>query len=391
VRFRALSLSICLFLVAGALHAQTDYDLLLPSARTSALGGRHVALAGGFSTLFSNPAALIDEEPRFSYSELTLGASGPIFSLAGIVMQSLGGSDVATLLATPAVQDLLQSIYARFSLAGPVSFGYVGSGMGFGLFNDTQMVVESVGSAGLEIRVGERFLLRGGYGMAVPLPPAWNSRLAVGLGVKGFVRGDAVIGTSLLALPSLVESIGPDLLTAAPFELVSAIGIDAGLRYVWRETLSAGVTVDNVYSPHGAIAYPSLSGFLDGSGEPGAPRYGTYPQQVNVGLGYTPSLGAAERFVQDVTVLLDYADALDFWIDPSNAENWVLKLGLGVEATFLQVLSVRGGFSDGLFAAGLGVDLTFMQLNAAMFGTELSSEPGLRPVYNLVVGLEFRG
>jgi len=378
-------------LVAAALHAQTDFDLVLPNARTAAIGGHHTALADDFQALFANPAGLLEVEPVFSYSELTIGASGPVFSLASIVMQSLGGSDFSTLLATPSVQDLLRSIYARFSLAGPLSFGYAGAGMGFGLFNDTQMIVESTGSSELEIRVGERFLLRGGYGIAIPLPEAWNSRLAVGLGLKGFVRGDAVIATSLLTLPSLVESIGPELITESPFELVTGIGVDIGFRWVWSDALAAALTVDNLYSPNGVVRYPTLAGFLDSTGTPGDPVYDAYPQEINLGLAYTPSLGTVGRYVQDLTVLYDYSDVFDFWIDPGNAENLALKMSLGVEATFLEVLSVRGGFSQGLFAAGLGIDLTYLELNAAMFGTELSSEPGLRPVYNLVVGLEFRG
>ncbi len=378
-------------LLSVVLHAQTDFDLVMPNARTAALGGHHVALADDFQTLFANPAGLLDVESVLSYSELTIGASGPVFSLTSIVMQSLGGSDFATLLASPSVQELLRSIYARFSLVGPVSFGYAGAGMGFGVFNDSQMIVQSTGSSELEIRVGERFLLRGGYGLGVPLPEAWNSRLSVGLGLKGFVRGDAVIATSLLTLPSLVGSIGPELLTDSPFELVSGIGIDAGLRWVWGDSLAAALTVDNLYSPNGVVQYPTLAGFLDSSGTPSAPVYDVYPQEINLGLAYTPSLGTVGRYVQDLTVLYDYSNVFDFWIDPGNAENIVLKMSLGVEATFLEVLSIRGGFSQGLFAAGLGIDLTYLQLNAAMFGTELSSEPGLRPVYNLIVGLEFRG
>ncbi|MFW6312592.1 MAG: hypothetical protein ACOC2N_01755 [Spirochaetota bacterium] len=388
---RRLFLPLCLILLAPTLRAQTEFDLVMPNSRAAALGGYHTALADDFQTLFANPAGLLDVEPRFSYSELTIGASGPVFSLASIVMQSLGGSDFATLLASPSVQDLLRSIYARFSLAGPISFGYAGAGMGFGVFNDSQMIVQSTGSSALEIRVGERFLLRGGYGLGIPLPESWNSRLAVGLGLKGFVRGDAVIATSLLTLPTLVESIGPELLTESPFELVSGIGVDAGLRWVWSETLAAAVTVDSLYSPNGVVRYPTLSGFLDSSGTPSEPVYDTYPQEVNLGLAYTPSLGGVGRYVQDFTLLYDYSDVFDFWIDRDNAENLALKMSLGVEATFLEVLSVRGGFAQGLFAAGLGIDLTYLELNAAMFGTELSSEPGLRPVYNLIVGLEFRG
>ena len=48
-----------------------------------------------------------------------------------------------------------------------------------------------------------------------------------------------------------------------------------------------------------------------------------------------------------------------------------------------------GSRASGL-AAGLGIDLTFLRLNLAMFGQELSTEPGLAPTYNVILGVEFR-
>jgi hypothetical protein len=389
-RRRALILLV-LFGLAPLLVAQSGDDFVVPDGRSAALGGRHRALADGFQTLFANPAGLLELEPQFSYSQLGVRVTGPMFSIASIVLESLGGADIETLLAKPSVQDLLRGIYARFSLTGPVSFGYVGGGMGFGVFNDTHLILESLGSSSLEIRVGERFLARGGYAIGIPLPAAWDARLAAGIGLNAYVRGDSVVSTSLLTLPSVIGSFGPSLLSDSPFELVSGIGLDAGLRYVWRDTLAAALTVDNVYAPNVVLAYPTTSGFLDSTGSAAAPVYDALAQEIGVGVAYTPAIGRAERYVQNLTVLFDYEDIFDFWIDPANAENLVLKMGLGVEATFLEVLSVRAGVGQGLLAAGIGIDLTYLTLNAAMFGTELSGEPGLRPVYNLTLGLEFPG
>lgn len=389
-RRRALIL-LLLFGLVSWLSAQSADDFLAPNGRTAALGGRHRALADDFQTLFANPAGLLELESQFSYSQLGVRVTGPVFSIASLVLEGFGGADITTMLAKPSVQELLRSIYARFSLAGPVSFGYVGGGMGFGLYNDTHLILQSSGSSSLEIRAGERFLLRGGYAIGIPLPAAWNSRLAAGIGLNGYVRGDSVISASLLTLSSVIGSFGPQLLSDSPFELVSGIGLDAGLRYVWRDTLAAALTVDNVYAPNVVVAYPTTSSFLESTGSAEAPVYDTAAPEISLGLAYTPSIGRVERYVQDLTVVLDYADIFDFWIDPASAQNIVLKLALGVEATFLEVLSIRAGVGQGLLAAGIGVDLTYVTLNAAMFGTELSSEPGLRPVYNLTIGLEFPG
>ena len=67
-----------------------------------------------------------------------------------------------------------------------------------------------------------------------------------------------------------------------------------------------------------------------------------------------------------------------------------LHVGLGAELVLLDILSFRGGFNQGLFAAGLGMDLTVFQLSFSMFGNELSGEPGVRPIYNILLGLDFR-
>jgi hypothetical protein len=376
---------------ALGLSARDGVDFSIPSARTAAVGGSHIALADDLGTLFTNPAGLTDVDPHFRYAQLSAGASGPIFTLAGVVSQAIGGADMAELIATPSVQQALTGLDARLWLSGPIAFGYAGGGSGFGVFNDSELRITNSSSSGLQVRVGERLVVRGGFAVDVPMPAVLQSRLAAGVGVKGFVRGDSVISTSLLGLPSLVGSIGPDLLSNSPFELISGIGIDLGVRYVWRDTMAAALTFDNLYSPYAVLAYPSLGGFLGSSAAPAPAEYSTLPHEWNAGFAYMPPLGPIERYVQRVTLLLDYRDILDFWFDSPNAENIVLKFGFGVEATILQVLSVRGGFNRGLLSAGLGLDLGFVRFNAAMYGTELSLEPGLRPVYNLLVGLEFRG
>jgi hypothetical protein len=365
-------------------------DVTIPNARDAALGGDHVADADGFGTLLANPAGLTALPPQFTFSALTFRFTGPVFSLASIAIQGFSGGDLGSLLTTPSVQELLSSIYANVSLTGPLYFGFTGGGMGFGVINDTSFLIQNTGTTSIEARLSERFLLAGGYGIGIPLPERWQSELSLGVGLSGFVRGDSITSTSLLGLPALLESPSVALITGSPFELVSGIGVDAGLRFIWRDLLGFGITADNLYTPVAILSYDTLAGFLDSTADPGAPTYETLPQDVTVGLAFTPTLGPVERYIRDLTVTLDYRDILDFWLDPAYAENIVLKFGIGVEATLLEVLDIRAGFSEGLFSAGLGIDMSFLELNAAMYGTELSGEPGLRPLYSLIFGLEFR-
>lgn len=388
---RRLMVMALAMLVTAVVSADVDGPTsVVPNTRTAALGGTHAALADSEQVLFANPAGLSFVEPRFSVSELTFQLSGPVFSIAGLVIQGVGGADFATLLADDTVQQLLRSIYAALSINGPLYFGFVGEGIGFGLYNNSGFTLESVGSTAIQAQLSERFILNGGYAFAIPLPESWNSSLSAGIVLKGFLRGDVTIETSLLSLPSLVENVSPELLTGSPFTLTSGIGADVGIRYGLGDWLAVGLTGTDAITFTGALEYEALDGFIGSTEDPGSPSYTILPQQINLGFLFSPPLGVVERYVTDLAVMLDYRNIFDFWITPASTENILLKLGLGLEARLLEVLSVRAGLNEGLFAAGLGIDLTIMQLNAAMFGSELSSEPGLRPVYNLMLGLEFR-
>ncbi|MFW6213980.1 MAG: hypothetical protein ACOC8L_13855, partial [Spirochaetota bacterium] len=151
---------------AIALSSAQELELFdLPRARAGALGGTHVASDSGFAALFSNPAGLVGSEVEFSVSEITIRSTGPIFSIASLVSQTLGGEDFGTLLASPDVQRLLLNLYSRLSIVGPVSFGYVGEGLGFGLYNVTELVTQTSGIGGFEARLGQRIVVRGGYGL----------------------------------------------------------------------------------------------------------------------------------------------------------------------------------------------------------------------------------
>jgi hypothetical protein len=254
----------------------------------------------------------------------------------------------------------------------------------------SELIAQTSGVGGIEARLGQRIVLRGGYGLAVPLPESWNSDLSLGISVKAYVRGDVVISSTLLGLPTLVGSLGLDTLGTYPFELRSGIGLGVGVRYEWNDLLAGAIVVDDIYTPTATLPYASVDDFVFGTGIPAGATYQTLPQDISFGLAFTPSLGeTVDRYIQDVTVLLDYKDAFDFLLDPANSENFALKFGLGLELTLLEILDLRGGFSEGLFAAGMGLDLSVVELDVAMYGTELSAEPGLRPSYNIVIGLEF--
>ncbi|MBN2050229.1 MAG: hypothetical protein JW760_07265 [Spirochaetales bacterium] len=377
-----------LFITLALLPAQTSIDegIVVPDAGISALGGYHTTRTEGVSTLFTNPAGFNTVTPHLAFSDLTLHLKGPVFDITNLVVSSLSGGAMGDLLTDEATLNLLRGIYAGLDLSGPVSFAYVGDGLGFGIFNVTDVLFQGIGPMTLQAKIIEQVILCGGYSFRIPLGSS-SHNLDLGMLLKGTLRGESVITKSLLELTTLFSSLGADTILNEPFDFISAIGIDAGVLYSYKDVLSFGFVCDDLFTPILTNSYDSLQAFIDSAEV--SPVQGRVPLKLNAGLGWTPRLGTLGRYISDLSLMLDYYDILDFLVAPSSAVNPLLHIGFGVELRLLDILSLRGGFNQGLFSAGLGLDLTHFTIDAAMFGAELGTEPGLQPVYNLIIGIHF--
>jgi hypothetical protein len=253
---------------------------------------------------------------------------------------------------------------------------------------NSNFVAEGGVSSGISFTLSERLLLSGGFALGVPLPASWKGSLDAGVLLKGFILGTSGFSSSVLGLEDVFSNLDSDLFLDEPFDVTTGIGLDVGLRYALQERFAVGLTGQNLLAPTVTNEYASLQAFLDNESPVDRPT-GRIPQNLSLGVMYRPPLGVLGRYISDATVLFDYRDILDFWVAPATAENILLKFGTGLEVTMLEVLDVRLGFSDGLLNAGLGLDLNRVDINFALYGSELSTEPGLRPVFNALVGFEF--
>lgn len=383
------SLSISMFLLFGfsAFAQYADLNIGLTSARSTAVGGEHVAVTGDLSTLFHNPAGFASAPTQLSLTELTVRMTGPIFDISSVVIQGLD-QDITDLLGSSQLQNLLRSIYARAEIVGPVYFGYIGNNLGFGFFNSTDVTFETSGPLALKAVAGEQFTLAGGYALRL-LPVESDHALDLGILLKGVLRGEIEIEKSFLELPTLFSGgIGVDTALEAPFYYSAGMGLDLGVRYSFSDVFAFGLVGKDVFTPVLTQSFTTLNGFIESSEEPIATN-DSMPINLTAGILFSPRLGQLERFINEINIMLDYTDILDFLTHPATASNPLIHISLGLEFTFLQVLSFRGGFNQGLFAAGLGLDLSIFRLHIAMFGSELSTEPGLRPAYNAQIGMEF--
>lgn len=385
---------VLLFVLLGALGASVAAQAVTLSQdltrtltpRMLSLGGMHSASTSGLDPLFGNPAGLAGAETTVSLSQIELRASGRVFSIASAVIEA-SADGIDQLLADPTVlADVLSRLYAGFDIGGPIAFGFQGGGLGFGLFNRTFIELENAGANQLNLLARERLLFRGGYAFRVP---ADRFRLDLGIMLGAFVSGETRLETTLFGIFDLIEGDIVATLTGQPFELTTGVGLDAGLQFSPVSWLTFGLVVNNAYAPANVAVYPSVDAVLGGGGTP-TNSFGLVPLDLTAGIAIDPPLGALELYISDLLIYADYRDALDFLVDPARAENPILKPSVGLELVLLEALQVRAGFGEGLLAAGFGLDLGIFQLSAAMFGDELSLEPGIRSVYNIMLGLDIR-
>lgn len=381
------ALSLVFFCAVFPVFSQ-ESPVNIESARSTAMGGTHVALADDITSLFSNPAGFKQAGPELYLAGITLGLAGPIFDMASVIIESSSSGNPSGILLTSNVQKMLKSLYASMKLVGPLAFGYVGQGLGFGFFSNSNVKFSSSGTVPtITAAAEEDFLFAGGYAFRIPLPAEWNSTFDIGVMLKAFVRGELSLSSSIIDLLSLFQSPSMDIIYDKPFRLGIGVGVDSGVLYSWNKLLSFGIVGRNLYAPTLENSYSTFTSFLQS--ETPVESYGLVPIDLSAGVMFSPDLGKVERYISNLKIFLDYSDILDFLTHPATATNPVLHVGFGTEIVLLEILSIRAGFDEGLLSAGLGIDLTLFTLSVSMFGRELSPEPGLRPVYNLLIGLDF--
>jgi len=384
MKFRILAALAVSSLAAFGLAALDIDSFDIPIARFAATGGAHAALADDWTVLFSNPAGLADVAPQLVAAQFGAKVTGPLFDIA---LAALGGGSLTdpTALTNNFVKVLADNgyqLYTAGDFVGPLSFGYVGDGIGFGLFNRSHVVVDAASVTNIGILAQEDILLVGGYSYGMDLGP--SHRIEAGLLAKGFARGGISTTTDALSLATIVQNV-----TAQPFELETGIGMDLGVRWIWKPTgLSAGIVCRDIYSPVLVNNYSSVQGFMS---NPQASSLGSVtgdvPRNLDVGVAWSMLPGGLWNLVDSLSVAMDFGHILELWQPFS--PNPILDLGIGVETRFLDIVSLRAGISEGYPSAGASLDLSVMKLDLAVWGSELGLEPGSRPAFNLMTGLEF--
>jgi len=378
VRLTAAALTLFLGITVAAVAVDYYEEPMEPiNPRFSAMGGPHAAAYDGFSALFQNPAGYLQTEPEISFAELTLGLKGPVFSIADTFLAGASLEDIS---------ELLDGLYTGMDVAGPLAFGYVGHGLGFGMYSNTSSEIRANNPFTAKEKIMQDLLLSGGYSFPIIgggegyEPHKLDGGVLLKGGFRGTIKGD--VSAIELQKPSM------DLVLDRPFYFTSLIGADLGLLYSYEGRWHFGITAKDAFTPTKRSEYEDITAFRKGDPQIDD-ELGLVPFSLNVGGMYRVDLSSRNIFISEAKFFLDYEDVFDYWLYPEMATNPILHVGLGTEITMMSILDLRLGFAEGLPAAGIGLDLHFFTLNAAMFGTERSTEPGLSPVYNLQLGFQF--
>ncbi|HTX74040.1 MAG TPA: hypothetical protein VMC79_14520 [Rectinemataceae bacterium] len=382
MRARSIACVILALIALASTWAVNEIDPFTPpEGRSLAMGGVHAALADDYYVLLSNPAGIAVAPKQLLVSQLGFDAAGPLFDFANM---AVAGGDL-----TASLQQLFAKnnyrIYSGFTMPGPVSFGYIDHGLGFGVFNTTGFVLNMASASSIKVNLREDFLLTGGYALRFDLGKGHS--LDAGVGAKGFVRGESADTYDVLGLSSLLSS--PTQIFAAPYTMSTGIGLDMGLRWAYDEVVAAGLAWRDVYSPAFISTYSGgIMDFLNSTGAAPSTSYAVIHPNLDFGLMWKPKLGRLGQVLDSLEFAMDYSDVLDLLsLLPRNA---ILNVSFGVETRVLDILYIRAGIRDALLSAGVGLDLNVFTLNIAAYGEELGLEPGTRPVYNLLMSLEFR-
>jgi hypothetical protein len=368
-------LLICLLPNSTVIFSEEIEPMLIPNARSAALGGIHAGLGDDFYTIFINPASFVGIKEQFSAGELSLSMYGPVFEIIDLARNALNSGDNLDLsgITGPA------GFAAGFDMAGPVSLGWVGRGLGLGLFNRTKVKAAMSGTT-LRPMAMEDILLVGGYSFR--FIDKKNHVLDGGFLGKGFYRGSIELKTSVFDAMSIFDDP-----MSNEFKTYLGLGVDLGLRYTFADSFTAALACYDTYSPTLVTVYDSMNDFIDKK-DSSSGSYATVYRRFNAGIKYHIRSEFLDRYISNFIILADYRDILDLFAPiPRNP---VLNVGLGVELLVLDVLSLRAGIADALPAAGFGVDFSIARFDCAIHGKELGLDPGVQPVYAIDLALLFR-
>jgi hypothetical protein len=344
-----------------------------PFARNRAIGGGHTGLDGNFSSIFTNPAAMVGVKPQKSIAKLSFD-----INYIDLVFRMLQIDE-----PMPEIDSFfVRHFDAGADVGGPIALGMTGKNFGLGLFNVTRLGLSWDRNEIYKVSptLTEEIILAGAFGFR--LYNGDNKKFDIGLTGKAFARGG--YNDTPLYLQE-VKYVLQDLFERA-FETQIGGGVDIGFRWTFYDSLSFAAVFYDPYSPVWVARYSKVEKVADremtGNGVV------LVTPRASAGVSWRVKSYFLSRFFSRITLSCDYTGLLDNPFNPPRDP--LLNISAGLEIVMHEVFFVRAGFRDMLPSAGVGLDFTFMSIDVSAYGSELGTSPGELPVWAAAIDISFK-
>lgn len=390
----------CTFVMCTAAVSQSfDYNFIMPQitfARDRGMGSAYLTDTTTYFSFLSNPASLALTGDRNLYPIINTRVAGPLEIIPEIIDTAQSEDpDFLGLIS----KTLTGSTGINFAtdIAGPLCFGAIRKGFGWGFFNETYLSFDMPSLFSATAYGGNESLLRFGYGYPIKLPVPLT--ISVGLSadlvnkVEGFYRMNAF---DLIGL-----AMGEDVSFASftiPVYTTLGYGLDAGitlkafniisLSYVWDDFFY-GQYIKRSNQAEKILEDPSnFTSYLWTSAQTktniGASK------NMAAGLGVDiPIADVSKNFISSWIFMVDCNDLISTFSNDPRKRHPILEFSAGTEIVFFKTIILRFGLDEMYPAAGIGIRLGAFNIDASIFGQELGSEPGSRPQLNTAFSIGF--
>lgn len=379
--FKRWNLLLCAaMLAANSFRADAQAGLVMPfeppNARAAALGGFHSALTDDFSSAFYNPAGFASISPVKSYleSNFELKSSDTIYSLYN---DKFSGEALLNLIK--------DKIETGIVLSGPISFGAIKNGFGWRVFNATRMDISWDNNNVFVVYpvMSEEFAVSFGYG--VRIYEIDNATLDAGVLIKGFYR---VVynpeGVFVQELRHFFAEVDEN-----PYAAEIGLAFDGGIRWTKNNSFSIAFSFQNAALPVYTMYYKDLYEFARANIY--KTDFSEMKPRLSAGISYRLKSMIMHRWNTDFIFCLDYAGIYElFNIYDADVLNSLLFIRAGIEIRILEVLSLRGCWSEWSPGGGIGIDFTYFILDFALFGHRSGIDINSRQSWVATLGIHFQ-
>ncbi|GHV84196.1 hypothetical protein AGMMS50212_15360 [Spirochaetia bacterium] len=377
IKKQYLAALVFLFLSSLALNAQNlptrIRPFTFPCARDKGIGGVHVGLTDDFSTLWNNPAGLASVKEQKFIAALSFDVIDVDVAYNVLVNENR---------AAELLKLIQNNFEANIDMGGPIAFGRVGNNWGISFYNVSRVnfAWDPQDAFAIQTTVSEEFVLTTGFGINVL--DAGIHKIEIGTSGKLFFRG------GYNGPPLYINQVKHFLEMVAdwPFEAQLGFGLDTGIRWNIADCVSFALVGYDVFTPVFVTEYSTIKQFW--IGEKTTDGWVPVIPRLSGGITWTWNYEPIHRYFSDIILSVDYKGFLTTLTTPIRSP--LLDISAGLEIRFHEVFSLRAGFADMLPGGGVGFDWTFMQLDFAIFGKEMGSQPGDNVTWCIALDFTFK-